>query len=365
MNVKKIAYLLPHIFALLVLCGYLFTMPLTFFVVATIYTLILLPLLDIVGSKVNAIDPSEITGLRVNRGRVEYNYYLFNILTFLPLHFLCLGYGLYFIAYMEPTYVWFLYAILVGITGAMTLNLCHELMHTRYLSEKYLSRLCAAIQFWGAHEYEHLYIHHDPKKSCTEHDKSYAMLNQSIYSFISHGWIANYIDAWKIEKSILQGKNKSEYNIFYNAFLQTVILSITVAILVALFLGFLALLFFMVQAAISIIIFLSTTYNQHYGLTRRKNENGEYEPFTSFNTWSSNTYASNGFFWSLTLHSHHHVNPLCRYQHLKLLKNSPILPFGYFTCLYVSFIPPLWYRIMNPLVEKNFIEREIAESALK
>ena len=38
---------------------------------------------------------------------------------------------------------------------------------------------------------------------------------------------------------------------------------------------------------------------------------------------------------------------------LESIEDSPQLPYGYPTSILISFFPPLWFRIMNPLVEHH------------
>jgi alkane 1-monooxygenase len=57
--------------------------------------------------------------------------------------------------------------------------------------------------------------------------------------------------------------------------------------------------------------------------------------------------------YELTRHSDHHFKSSKKYQVLESIEDSPQLPYGYPTSILISFFPPLWFRIMNPLVEHH------------
>ena len=44
-----------------------------------------------------------------------------------------------------------------------------------------------------------------------------------------------------------------------------------------------------------------------------------------------------------------------KYQILDRFKESPQLPFGYPASILISFIPPLWFKIMNDRIPKEMI----------
>ena len=49
----------------------------------------------------------------------------------------------------------------------------------------------------------------------------------------------------------------------------------------------------------------------------------------------------------LERHSDHHANPLRRYQSLRHSENLPSLPNGYLGMFVLSWIPPLWFKVMD------------------
>lgn len=56
---------------------------------------------------------------------------------------------------------------------------------------------------------------------------------------------------------------------------------------------------------------------------------------------------SNWIVFHLQRHSDHHAHPTRRYQSLRHFENLPELPNGYGGMFMVSYIPPLWYALMD------------------
>ncbi|HYC29312.1 MAG TPA: hypothetical protein VEB42_10855, partial [Chitinophagaceae bacterium] len=57
--------------------------------------------------------------------------------------------------------------------------------------------------------------------------------------------------------------------------------------------------------------------------------------------------------FELTRHSDHHYNSGRKYQILRHFDNAPQMPAGYPGMMLCALIPPLWFKIMNPLAEQN------------
>ena len=52
----------------------------------------------------------------------------------------------------------------------------------------------------------------------------------------------------------------------------------------------------------------------------------------------------------LRRHSDHHARPTRRYQSLRHFEDLPQLPNGYFGMYVVAYLPPLWFRPIDPRV---------------
>ena len=93
----------------------------------------------------------------------------------------------------------------------------------------------------------------------------------------------------------------------------------------------------------------SANYIEHYGLLRQKRPNGQYERCQPRHSWNSNHVCSNWALFHLQRHSDHHANPGRRYQaSAATSKTLPELPSGYMGMFLLAWVPPLWYRVMDP-----------------
>jgi len=111
-----------------------------------------------------------------------------------------------------------------------------------------------------------------------------------------------------------------------------------------------ALLFLVVQAVYGFSLLEVVNYLEHYGLLRLKDSNGRVERCQPRHSWNSNHIVTNLFLYQLQRHSDHHANPTRRYQGLRHFEDSPQLPSGYAAMILVAYLPPLWYRLMDPKV---------------
>jgi alkane 1-monooxygenase len=62
---------------------------------------------------------------------------------------------------------------------------------------------------------------------------------------------------------------------------------------------------------------------------------------------------SNLVLFQLQRHSDHHTHPGRSYQSLRDFPELPRLPSGYFGMFFLAYLPPLWYRVMDPLLIKT------------
>ena len=67
-----------------------------------------------------------------------------------------------------------------------------------------------------------------------------------------------------------------------------------------------AVIFFILEAYLSIFYLEAANYIEHYGLSRKKLENGEYEKVTIRHSWNAPHRFSSYIFFRLQRHSDHH-----------------------------------------------------------
>lgn len=257
--------------------------------------------------------------------------------------------GLYFISlissliylYKNPISLLnrFLMGTSFGIITSQSIAVSHELCHKPVTKDLFLSKLLLSSSLYSHFFIEHKYGHH--LNVATPLDPATAKKNQTVYNFIPRSIIGGYIHAFKTEYEkygLINFVTKSSL--------------INMGILASLSLINTCLVsFYIIQALVGVIIGEAINYVEHYGL-ERKLINGRYESVKKTHSWDSSKLITNLMLFRIGRHSDHHTNPVKDYQYLRINESSPKLPFGYMLSLLVSFIPPLWFRIMNPRLEE-------------
>src|ERR1044072_7005667 len=112
--------------------------------------------------------------------------------------------------------------------------------------------------------------------------------------------------------------------------------------------------YLLVQAALGFSLLEVVNYLEHYGLLRQKREDGRYERCRPEHRWNSNNVACNVPLYHLQRHSDHPANPTRRYQALRHVDEAPQLPTGYAGMIVLAWFPPLWRRVMDPLLLEHY-----------
>jgi alkane 1-monooxygenase len=112
--------------------------------------------------------------------------------------------------------------------------------------------------------------------------------------------------------------------------------------------------YLVLQAVAGIWLLEMVNYLEHYGMLRQKTRTGRYERVDPSHSWNSNNIGTNVLLYHLQRHSDHHANPTRRYQALRDFDSAPVLPTGYAGMMLLSWVPPLWRRIMDPRVVAHY-----------
>lgn len=230
------------------------------------------------------------------------------------------------------------------------INVGHELGHRKSL----FSRTCSKLLYLPCH-YMHFFIEHNYGHHinvATPDDPATAKYKQNLYSFWISSVTKTYLSAWRIQLKLLRVSKQSFISlkndmIFYTLF------QISFLILIYLNYGLLITIYSVFMSVVSFLFLETINYVEHYGLLRRIKSNGRYERVKPNHSWNSNHTIGRITLYELTRHSDHHFKSSKKYQVLESIEDSPQLPYGYPTSILISFFPPLWFRIMNPLVEHH------------
>lgn len=309
-----------------------------------IFVFIIVPVLDILLGKDN-VNPNELMEVPILE---KQNYY--RVLTALcfPLYFSLLILSLHAFTTMPLNGVGKIgWLLSMGIFASVfTINASHELMHKTTKIEPFLSGLLLSLVCFSSFKIEHIRGHH--VNVSTPLDHSSARLYQSVYAFLIMALRHNTLAGFELEKKRLNKKGLSAWH-WQNELIWWTMLSMFWALCAGYFFGWLGLLFFFGTSLAAVLFLEVINYVEHYGLERKLLKNGKYEAVTHQHSWNSSYLFTNLLLFQLQRHSDHHAYPKRRYQILRHFDDSPQLPFGYATMILIALIPPLWFRIMNPL----------------
>jgi alkane 1-monooxygenase len=265
-----------------------------------------------------------------------------------PLHFVILVTGAWFAANNGLGWSGTLaLSLTVGAISGFGINTGHELGHKKNTVDRVAARLVLAVPFYGHFTMEHNAGHH--AEVATPEDSASARFGESIYQFMFREIPGGVSRAWRLESQRLQRRGFRTWN-WRNEILQSHAVSVVLYGGLLLAFGAVILPFLLVQTAFAWWQLTSANYIEHYGLLRRKLPNGRYERCQPHHSWNANHLASNLVTFHLERHSDHHAHAARRYQSLRHFEDVPQLPSGYFGMFLLSYVPPLWFRVMDPKV---------------
>jgi alkane 1-monooxygenase len=278
------------------------------------------------------------------------NYYRFIAWAVVPVLWLGFLYNVVFLATHELP--WHLWLAVVAMTGTMLgfgLNLGHELGHKKTWIDRKLALFTLALGGYGHFCVEHNRGHH--RWVATPEDPASSRMGESIWRFVFREMPGAFFRAWDLEAERLERSGKSVWRLD-NEIIQAGILTLSLyGVLIALF-GSAMIPLLLAIAFWSAFQLTSANYIEHYGLLRQKLPNGRYEQTQPHHSWNSNHIASNLVLFQLQRHSDHHAHPTRSYQSLRDFPGLPTLPVGYFGMFLLAYLPPLWFRVMNPRLIK-------------
>nr|WP_057928509.1 alkane 1-monooxygenase [Burkholderia ambifaria] len=243
------------------------------------------------------------------------------------------------------------FALSLGAATGISINTAHELGHKTNRFERWLAKVTLAPVAYGHFFVEHNRGHH--VRVATAEDPASARYGESFWAFLPRTMTGSVRSAWRLEKARLERLGHSPWtwrNEVLHAWAMTVVVW-GIAIAMA---GKVVIPFLVIQAVYGASLLEVVNYVEHYGLGRRKLPSGRYERCTPQHSWNSNHVVTNLFLYQLQRHADHHANPTRSYQALRHFDDSPQLPAGYATMILFAYVPPLWYRVMNPRVVAHY-----------
>ncbi|MBJ9653667.1 alkane 1-monooxygenase [Burkholderia multivorans] len=253
------------------------------------------------------------------------------------------------------------FALSLGAATGISINTAHELGHKTNRFERWLAKITLAPVAYGHFFVEHNRGHH--VRVATAEDPASARYGESFWAFLPRTVVGSVRSAWRLERTRLARLGRSPWtwrNEVLHAWAMTVVVwGIAIAIG-----GVVVIPFLVIQAVYGASLLEVVNYVEHYGLGRRRLPDGRYERCTPQHSWNSNHVVTNLFLYQLQRHADHHANPTRSYQALRHFDDAPQLPAGYATMILLAYVPPLWYRVMNPRVVAHY-HGNMAQSNIK
>lgn len=275
-------------------------------------------------------------------------YYRWVLYAWLPLQLAALLLGCWVLSHYSLGLIgWLGLTASIGLVAGGGINVAHELGHKRDSLARWLAKLTLAPALYGHFFVEHNRGHH--VRVATPEDPASARFGESFWRFLPRTLIGSLRSAWALEAERLKRQQHSVWH-WRNENLQAWTLSLLLfGALVWLF-GWAVLPFLILQGLYGAATLEAVNYIEHYGLLRQRGADGRYERCQPRHSWNSNRRLTNLMLYQLERHSDHHAHPLRPYQVLRHFDDSPQLPAGYAALVPLAYIPPLWFRLMNPRV---------------
>ncbi|MEJ2004729.1 MAG: alkane 1-monooxygenase [Cyclobacteriaceae bacterium] len=350
--IRKIGFFMAFIIPATVISGYYLGGWWNMFSLALVFLII--PLFDHwVGTSKHNI-PEDKIKLVSNQFFYRFVTYLW---TYFQLAFLFWAFYVVSFGTLDNIQEWVGFTLGTGlVTGGIGITVAHELGHKKSSIERFYSKVLLMTVC-----YMHFYIEHNRGHHvtvATPEDPATSRKNESFYAFWVRSVFGGYRHAWKIENRRLERKGYPALSI-HNHMIWFSLLPLLFIAAVTLFFSLLAgyfvwqlIIFFFAQSFIAFTLLEQVNYIEHYGIVRREISPGRYERVTPLHSWNASHVISNFFLFQLQRHSDHHANAIKRYQVLYHYDESPQLPAGYSTMIILALVPGLWFRLMNPRLER-------------
>ena len=116
---------------------------------------------------------------------------------------------------------------------------------------------------------------------------------------------------------------------------------------------------FLGQSVVAVLLLECINYVEHYGLVRNCAASGRPERVKAHHSWNSAHRFSNWVLINLSRHSDHHASASRPFHALRHFDDVPQLPASYPAMILIALVPPLWFRMMGPRVERARVAQQV------
>ena len=318
---SDLKYLMSYTIAIVTIVGILLGGGYTYMTV--VYAFVFIPALEMILKESNEEMSDQVKKNRSMDIFFDILLYL-NIPLVFSIFFLSLNMMFYSTSLVEIVGIIASTSIMMATNG---INVAHELGHRK----SFFSRTCSKLLLMPS-QYMHFYIEHNFGHHVnvgTEEDPATAKYKQSLYSFWITSVIGQYISAWKLQLKLLK-ISKHKFFSIKNDMMFYVIFQLLFIYVIYFNYGMTVMIYSLVISVISFLFLETINYIEHYGLSRKKDENGRYERVKTVHSWNSNHVVGRLVLYELTRHSDHHFISSKKYQVLESIYESPHIHLEYF-----------------------------------
>ena len=241
-----------------------------------------------------------------------------------------------------------------GLIMGVNFNVSHDLIHRLTNRWKWgYGYFLLMLSLDSQLSVSHVYGHH--ANVGTEADPATARRGETLYGFFVRSSLGQYREACEFEEKRLHRHGRHALSP-RNRVLTGALGSMAVCALVWVGFGGWALLFYLAACLIGKFFYESAQYIQHYGLVRVPRK--RVQPGDS---WDCSGAASRFFMFNQSYHSNHHLYANRRCWELRFEERAVRMPHGYVAMMFAAAVPPLWFRLADPLLDRRLAERASSE----
>lgn len=232
--------------------------------------------------------------------------------------------------------------LMVSTIGTVT---GHELVHRTWSPMSVsIGRWLLAFSFDANFSIEHVYGHH--RYVGTPADPATAPRGRNVYQHVAISTWKGNLSAWNIEKQRLIRKKQATWT-HHNTYLRGLGMSLLLMASAFYLAKWQGVGFFVLTALWAKTMLEIVNYMEHYGIVRSPKKRVEPK-----HSWNTNKKISSWAMFNLSRHSHHHAHGQLAYHKLSPYPEAPTMISGYLATIFVTMIPPLWFKLMTPKLEE-------------
>ncbi|MEM8711961.1 MAG: alkane 1-monooxygenase [Planctomycetota bacterium] len=236
------------------------------------------------------------------------------------------------------------------VAGAGGITIGHELMHRPSLVHRALGEALMTSVYYAHFCVEHVLGHH--KRVATHSDPASARRGEWIYAFYVRAVAMGLVSAWRLETRRVERLGIK--GTLRDRRLRMGLTQLALGLALLATFGPAGLAFHVAHALFAVLLLETVDYIEHYGLVREEITPGKHERVRPHHSWNSAHRVSSAHIFQLPRHSDHHANASRPYYRLRTLPGeAPVLPAGYPTMMLTALAPPLFFRIVDPLIEAH------------